>query len=115
MLTIILKTIVSLCVQCNQPVTRKGDLMQYHNSFSVLQALLQKKALKDSGKPHEQIKIALIALEGVVVGVFGGNDVTSLCELGFGEVFEVVFGLSTGVPTVAYFLVGQPRVGKSIY
>lgn len=45
----------------------------------------------------------------------GGAQVTALTDVGYSEVFDFAVGMSTGAPTVAYFLSGQARVGTSIY
>lgn len=44
-----------------------------------------------------------------------GGAVTALYEDGFGEVFDTIIGISSGAPTAAYFMGGNPRLGTSIY
>ncbi len=50
-------------------------------------------------------------------GPYGAGSAAALHELGLGDVFDVVVGVSTGAPTAAYFLAGQDqvRLGSSLY
>jgi predicted patatin/cPLA2 family phospholipase len=89
--------------------------MQFVGSFEVLEAIQQKKWLQKIGGDHSHLKIALAILGGGVTGIFGGKGVEVMDTLGLGQVFEWVFGFSTGAPTGAYFLSGQLDVGPTIY
>ena len=82
----------------------------------VIGALRRKRALLTAGDDlHEEIRPALVISGGILMGAFGGGVVTALYEQGFAEVFDHVIGVSTGAPTAAYFLGGNPRLGASIY
>lgn len=48
-------------------------------------------------------------------GAFGGGGVTALDGLALNNAFKICIGVSTGAPTVSYFLSGQAREGTSIY
>ena len=78
-------------------------------------ALFEKKRLLESGLPHAHIRPLLFILGGAQRGVYGGGCVSALREAGLGDVFDTVIGVSTGAPTAAYFLSGQPETGTSIY
>ena len=57
----------------------------------------------------------LIACPGTMRGVYGGGQVSAFEERGLTNGFAGCVGVSTGAPTVAYFLAGQARLGTSIY
>lgn len=57
----------------------------------------------------------LIICPGTMRGVYGGGQVTALEERGLQHAFSGCIGVSTGAPTVAYYLAGQARLGTSIY
>ncbi len=48
-------------------------------------------------------------------GVISAGMVSALEALGFGGVFDVVYGSSAGAINAAYFLAGQARLGTTIY
>jgi len=82
----------------------------------VVEALIRKRELLATGdNRHEEIRPALVISGGILMGAFGGGVVTALHEQGFAGVFDHVVGVSTGAPTAAYFLGGNPRLGASIY
>jgi predicted patatin/cPLA2 family phospholipase len=57
----------------------------------------------------------LMVLHGSIRGAYGGGGVEALDDLGFRFGFKTAVGVSTGSPTIAYFLSGQASVGKTIY
>ena len=56
-----------------------------------------------------------IVLQGAIRGAYGGGGVSALEDLGLRFGFKTAVGVSTGSPTVAYFLSGQSHVGSTIY
>ena len=89
--------------------------MIFEGDPSVIDALKEKKHLLLTGEEHGHIRPLLVICGGLMRGVYGGAAVTILHEEGYGEVFDNIIGISTGAPTAAYFLGGNPRVGNSIY
>jgi predicted patatin/cPLA2 family phospholipase len=59
--------------------------------------------------------VALAVEGGAMRGVVSAGMVSALEELGFGDVFDAVYGSSAGAVNAAYFLAGQARLGTSIY
>jgi hypothetical protein len=57
----------------------------------------------------------LMVLGGTLRGCYGGGGVIALKKMGLTDAFKTVIGISTGAPTVAYFLANQPEIGTSIY
>jgi predicted patatin/cPLA2 family phospholipase len=89
--------------------------MFFDGNVKVLEALREKRSLLQQNISHSHIRPLLIVCGGVMKGVYGGGAVSALETSGYGEVFDVVVGLSTGAPTVAYFLAGQSELGTRIY
>lgn len=89
--------------------------MIFKGDQNVVGAIQEKKRLLNAGESHEHIRPVLFIAGGVMRGVYGGGAVTALHELGYTNVFDHVIGVSTGAPTAAYFLGGNPRKGTSIY
>jgi len=89
--------------------------MIFEGDKGVIDAIKEKKRLMEAGEAHGHIRPLLIIGGGLMRGVFGGAAVTVLYEEGYGEVFDDIIGISSGAPTAAYFLGGNPRVGNSIY
>ena len=74
----------------------------------VVKNIRLKKKMLDSGDPkHETIKPAIIFEGGGMRGAYQHGVGIALAELGMGEVFDTVVGLSNGAVTGAYFLSGQ--------
>ena len=89
--------------------TLEGDV-------AVFRSLFQKRNLLSADDPrHRDIRPLLIVMPGTMRGVAGGGQVTALHDAGLVDTFDNVIGISTGAPTVAYFLAGQARIGTSIY
>lgn len=90
--------------------------MFFEGSKEVLARLHEKKQLLAEGNPrHEEIRPALLVCSGVMRGVYGGGQVRALEEFGLSGVFDVAVGISTGAPTVGYFLANQAALGTTIY
>lgn len=74
----------------------------------VVKNILLKKKMLDLGNPgHEEIKTALIFEGGGMRVAYQDGVGIALAELGMGEVFDTVVGISSGAATGAYFLSGQ--------
>ena len=90
--------------------------MDFTGTDEVLRRLFLYQHLLQKGDPrHADIRPTLIICGGSMRGVYGGGQVTALSEFGLTHVFDHAIGISTGAPTVAYFLAGQAREGTSIY
>lgn len=81
----------------------------------IAAAQQQKRHIEEYGEPDPHIRLLLVAGGGVMYGCEGGGTVTAFYEAGYDQVFDWVYGASTGAPCVSYFLSGNPRVGTSIY
>jgi len=87
--------------------------MEFSGNLEGLAAALKtKKQLVDTDQPHEHIRPWLILGGGAFVGAYGGGVVTALAKTGFGNVFDGVFGVSTGAPANGYFLSAEPAGGQ---
>ena len=96
--------------------TNKSHDFNLEGTTQVFERLFDKKHLLENGdEAHKNIRPLLIVMHGSMSGVYGGAQVTALYEHGLNQVFDTVIGVSTGAPTVAYFLSGQPALGTSIY
>lgn len=60
-------------------------------------------------------KSVLMVLAGGMRGVFGAGQARALVRMGLHRAFDVVFGISTGAITAAYFLAGQSEVALRSY
>lgn len=92
--------------------------MEFTRGSQLIQNLfLKRELLRTGNKEHEKIRPVLIILSGGMRGVSGAGSVIAFHLLGFGEVFDVVVGISTGAGIGAYFLGGleQTLLGTSIY
>lgn len=78
---------------------------------SVVENIRLKKELLDSGdQEHTRIKTALIFEGGGMRVAYQDGVAIALAELGMGEVFDTVVGISSGAATGAYFLSGQYKL-----
>lgn len=85
-------------------------------SSQLIQNLLIKKKLLETGNPsHREIKTALVLQGGVFLGSYGGGVAWGLEDVGLGDAFDYVIGVSTGSVTGAYFLSQQMSVGAPIF
>lgn len=90
--------------------------MHLEGDFGVLRRLFYKrKWLEGHYSHHRSIRPLLLILSGTMRGVYGGGQVIALKQWGLTNVFDVVVAVSTGAPTAAYFLAGQPEIGTTIY
>lgn len=90
--------------------------MFIEGNIGVLKRIHEKQRLLDADDPrHETIRPALLIGSGVMRGVYGGGGTIALERAGLNNVFDVVVGVSTGAPLLAYFLAGQAETCGSIY
>lgn len=90
--------------------------MQFEGNPDVLTNLFLKKRLLAEEVPEEaQFRPVLLALGGVMRGVYGGAQVMALEHFDLTSIFDQVIGVSTGAPIAAYFLARQSELGTSIY
>ena len=66
-------------------------------------------------KRADNRKLALILPGGGMNGVFSGGVAQALEEYGLSNVFDVIYGYSSGAATAAYLLSGNTKQGSSIY
>ncbi len=81
---------------------------------SVLDAMREKKELMQAGRPHDHIKLLLIVDGGLMKGVYGAGACVALAEAGYSEVWSAMVGISSGAPTISYFLSGNVEAGASV-
>ena len=64
--------------------------------------------------PH---RIWLMIGGGAMSGAYGAGVVMALADAGYGEVFEGAIGVSTGAPTIGYFLAARSDnpPGRNLY
>lgn len=89
--------------------------MIFEGDTGVIDALKVKKRLMDAGEKHGHIRPLLFIDGGLMKGTYGAGAVVALEELGFTNVFDNAVGVSSGAPTVSYFVSGDARRGVSIY
>lgn len=90
--------------------------MKFEGDRDVLRNLFRKRDYLAIGDGrHAQYRTLILVLSGALRGVYGGGQVIALEEAGLRQVFDVAVGISTGAPTLAYFLAGQSRMGATIY
>jgi len=77
------------------------------NTLVVKNIRLKKEMLDSGNSDHERIKTAIIFEGGGMRGAYEDGVAIALAELGMGEVFDTVVGISRGAITGAYFLSGQ--------
>ncbi len=78
---------------------------------------LVERLLRRRQGPVPGMRSMMIIGGGAMRGVYGAGVVLALHQLGLGQVFDIVIGISTGAPTGAYFLGGplQTQLGASVY
>jgi len=89
--------------------------MIFEGNSEVIDALKEKKRLKDAGAPHSHIKPLLVIDGGLMKGAYSAGAVIALEELGYTSMFADVVGISSGAPTAAYFVSGEVSKGVSLY
>src|SRR3989344_1435885 len=88
--------------------------MRFEGNPEVLRNLFRKKRLlANADISHQYTRTALLACSGVMRGTYGVGQMLSLHRFDLNHVFDNVFGVSTGTPSLAYLLTGQER--HSIY
>jgi predicted patatin/cPLA2 family phospholipase len=88
--------------------------MIFEGDSSVMNALKEKKRLRDAGESHAHIKPLLIIDGGLMKGVYGAGAVLALDELGFTDCFSAVVGISSGAVEAAYLL-SSDKIGATIF
>lgn len=88
--------------------------MILEGDMSVVEALKEKKRLMEAGKSHDHLKILMICDGGLIKGAYSVGVGLALEELGYISVFSDVVGVSSGAPSVAYFLAGSVHTGGSL-
>lgn len=89
--------------------------MIFEGDKSVIDAIKEKKRLVDAGEEYGHIKPLLFVDGGLMKGVYSAGAVVALEELGYSETFTTAVGVSSGAPTLAYFLAKSAHVGVTIY
>ncbi|MCB9815715.1 patatin-like phospholipase family protein [Candidatus Nomurabacteria bacterium] len=88
--------------------------MIFEGEHSVIEAIKEKKRLKDEGLEHDHIKPMLFIDGGLMKGAYGVGAGLALEELGYGDIFTSLVGVSSGAPSAAYFVSKETRVGASL-
>lgn len=88
--------------------------MRYEGNLEVLENLFRKqRLLATCDVDHLRYRTLLLDCPGFMRGTYGVGQAFALHRFRLNHVFDVVFGVSTGLPTLAYFLTKQER--NSIY
>ena len=87
--------------------------MIFEGDSSVIEAIKEKKRLRDSGQPHAHIKPMLFIDGGLMKGAYGVGAGLAMEELGYFDVFTSAVGVSSGAPSAAYFIAGDTKRGAS--
>ncbi|MCC7010900.1 MAG: patatin-like phospholipase family protein [Acidobacteria bacterium] len=77
--------------------------------------LLRRRKARGVRPFDDAARIALVVEGGAMRGVISAGMVWALEDLGYGDVFDAVYGSSAGAINAAYFLAGQAGLGTSIY
>lgn len=88
--------------------------MIFEGEYSVIEAIKEKKRLKDTGQPHDHIKPMVFIDGGLMKGVYGVGAGLAMEELGYNDVFTSIVGVSSGAPSAAYFAAKETYIGASI-
>jgi len=88
--------------------------MIFEGSREVIEAIKEKKRLRDAGAPHGHIKPVIVVDGGLMKGSYGVGAGLALEELGYSDVFDGVVGVSSGAPLAAYFVSGDVARGASL-
>jgi predicted patatin/cPLA2 family phospholipase len=88
--------------------------MILEGDLSVVAAIKEKKRLMDAGEPHDHLKIMMICDGGLIKGAYSVGVGLALEELGYTNVFTDVVGVSSGAPSVAYYLGGNIYQGGTL-
>ena len=97
-------------------INNRLDRVHLEGHPQVFRSLFTKAKMLEAGNPeHSKIRPLLVVMPGTMRGVVGGGQVTALSELGLTNVFDNAIGISTGAPTISYFIAGQAGLGTTIY
>lgn len=88
--------------------------IEHEGDIGVLREMLELAEARRRGAECAK-RPALMVLAGIMRGVYGAGGVRALERAGLRDGVYAALGVSTGAPTVAYFLAGQAGVGTSIY
>ncbi len=85
-------------------------------AIPTLELIRQRRLRGDRpGERGDGFKLALVIEGGGMRGVVSGGMVSALEFLGLRDVFDAVYGSSSGAMAGAYFVSGQARFGTTIY
>lgn len=88
--------------------------MIFEGDISVIDAIKEKKRLRDAGAPHGHIKPLLVIDGGLMKGAYGVGAGLALEEGGYSDVFSSVVGISSGAPSAAYLVAGEVHIGAGL-
>lgn len=88
--------------------------MIFEGDQSVIEAIKEKKRLKDAGAPHAHIKPLLVIDGGLMKGAYGVGAGLALEESGYSTAFSNVVGISSGAPSAAYLVAGEVYIGAGL-
>lgn len=88
--------------------------MIFEGDRAVIEAVKEKKRLKDAGAPHAHIKPLLVIDGGLMKGAYGVGAGLALEEEGYSGAFSSVVGISSGAPSAAYFVAGEVYIGAGL-
>jgi predicted patatin/cPLA2 family phospholipase len=81
--------------------------MIYEGDKNVISAIKEKKRLIEAGEDHSHIRPLIILGGGLMKGIYGAGALIALDKNGMSKIFDYAAGVSSGVPSLAYFLSGQ--------
>ena len=88
--------------------------MIFEGDKSVIEAIKEKKRLRDAGAPHAHIKPLLVIDGGLMKGAYGVGAGLALEEGGYSAAFSSVVGISSGAPSAAYLVAGEVHIGAEL-
>lgn len=88
--------------------------MIFEGDKGVIDAIKEKKQLRDAGQAHEHINVMCIVDGGLMKGVYGVGAGLAFSEAGYYDIFDTIVGISAGAPSAAYFLAQQAEIGGSL-
>src|SRR3989344_711410 len=86
----------------------EGDSMSYEGDLEVFRRLKAHVDSRRTGMPDDE-RPSLFVLGGMLRGAYGAGSLLAFEEAGFRDAFESALGISTGAPSLAYFLASQPE------
>jgi predicted patatin/cPLA2 family phospholipase len=82
--------------------------MSYEGDLDVFRRLTAHAEAKRAGIPDTE-RPSLFVLGGMLRGAYGAGALLAFEEAGLRDAFHSSLGISTGAPSLAYFLAGQPE------